>query len=105
MGVFTREISRPWSRPLLPLVPALGQGNAVPQPIRLPCSLVTATYLETAGRCRTAARHVDDAISQTARIDAAVTKPEIQSHKLWQGAPIYQPAYLYLNSRRCGGQS
>ena len=55
---------------------------------------VTATYLETASRYRAAAHHLDDAISQTARLDSAVNGHEIQSHKLWQGTPINRAAYL-----------
>ncbi len=55
---------------------------------------VTATYLETASRYRTASHHLDDAISQTAQLDAAVNDHEIQSHKLWQGTTIDLAAYL-----------
>jgi diguanylate cyclase (GGDEF)-like protein len=55
---------------------------------------VTATYLETASRYRAAAHHLDDAISQTAQLDAAVNEHEIQSHKLWQGTPINRSAYM-----------
>jgi diguanylate cyclase len=54
---------------------------------------VTGTYLETASRYRTAAHHLDDAIAQGARLDAAVNDHEIQSHKLWQGTPISLPQY------------
>ena len=56
---------------------------------------VTATYLETAGTYRTAAHHLDDAISRAAQLDAAVNEHEIQSHKLWQGTPISLAAYLH----------
>jgi diguanylate cyclase (GGDEF)-like protein len=59
---------------------------------------VTATYLETASRYRTAAHHLDDAISQTADLDAAVNEHEIQSHKLWQGTPINRAAYLHAQN-------
>lgn len=55
---------------------------------------VTITYLETASLYRTAAHHLDDSISQTAQLDAAVNEHEIQSHKLWQGTPINLAAYL-----------
>jgi hypothetical protein len=33
MGVFSGRISRPWSRPLLAVLPRRGEGNAVPSPI------------------------------------------------------------------------
>jgi diguanylate cyclase (GGDEF)-like protein len=55
---------------------------------------VTVTYLGTASLYRTAAHHLDDSISQTAQLDAAVNDHEIQSHKLWQGTPINLVAYL-----------
>ena len=55
---------------------------------------VTATYLETANTYRTAAHRLNDAISQTAQLDAAVNGHEIQSHKLWQGSPINHAAYV-----------
>ncbi len=59
---------------------------------------VTATYLETASRYRTAAHHLDAAISETAQLDAAVNEHEIQSHKLWQGTPINVAAYLHTQN-------
>jgi diguanylate cyclase (GGDEF)-like protein len=59
---------------------------------------VTATYLGTASRYRMAAHHLDDAISQTAQLDAAVNEHEIQSHKLWQGTPIDLTAYLHVEN-------
>ncbi len=55
---------------------------------------VTVTYLEAAGRYRTAAHHLDQAISETAQLDAAVNNHEIQSHKLWQGTPVDHVAYV-----------
>jgi diguanylate cyclase (GGDEF)-like protein len=60
---------------------------------------VTTTYLETASRYRTAAHHLDDAISQTAQLDAAVNDHEIQSHKLWQGTPISTAAYAHAQNQ------
>ena len=60
---------------------------------------VTATYLETASRYRTAAHQLDDAISQTAQLDAAVNEHEIQSHKLWQATPINLAAYLQAQNQ------
>jgi diguanylate cyclase (GGDEF)-like protein len=60
---------------------------------------VTATYLATASRYRTAAHHLDDAISQTAQLDAAVNEHEIQSHKLWQATPINLAAYLHAQNQ------
>lgn len=56
---------------------------------------VTATFLGTANRYRSAAHHLNDAIAQTAQLDAAVNEHEIQSHKLWQGTPITQAAYRH----------
>jgi diguanylate cyclase (GGDEF)-like protein len=55
---------------------------------------VTATYLETASRYRTASHRLNDAISQSAHLDAAINDHEIQSHKLWQGTPFGLGAYL-----------
>lgn len=63
---------------------------------------VTATYLETAGTYRSAAHHLDEAISQTAQLDAAVNEHEIQSHKLWQGTPINHGQYLRAESQISG---
>jgi diguanylate cyclase (GGDEF)-like protein len=54
---------------------------------------VTITYLGAASRYRVAAHHLDDAISQSAQLDAAVNEHEIQSHKLWQGTRINIAAY------------
>jgi diguanylate cyclase (GGDEF)-like protein len=54
---------------------------------------VTATFLGTAGRYRTAAHHLDAAITQSTQLDAAVNEHEIQSHKLWQGTPVILAAY------------
>lgn len=59
---------------------------------------VTATYLETASRYRTAAHDLDDAITQTAELDAAVNQHEIQSHKLWQGTPIDLTSYVHVQN-------
>jgi diguanylate cyclase (GGDEF)-like protein len=55
---------------------------------------VTATYLETASHYRTAAHHLDDAISQVSQLSAAITEHAIQSQVLWQGTPIDRAAYL-----------
>jgi diguanylate cyclase (GGDEF)-like protein len=55
---------------------------------------VTATYLAMASRYRTAAHQLNDAIAQTASLDAAVNDHEILSHKLWQGTPIDRAEYL-----------
>jgi diguanylate cyclase (GGDEF)-like protein len=54
---------------------------------------VTATYLETASRYRTAAHNLDSATSQTAQLDAAVNDHEIQSHQLWQGSTVNRASY------------
>jgi diguanylate cyclase (GGDEF)-like protein len=63
---------------------------------------VTVTYLGTASLYRTAAHHLDDSISQTAQLDAAVNEHEIQSHKLWQGTPINLVAYLGAQNQITG---
>jgi diguanylate cyclase (GGDEF)-like protein len=63
---------------------------------------VTVTYLGTASLYRTAAHHLDDSISQTAQLDAAVNEHEIQSHKLWQGTPTNLVAYLGAQNQITG---
>ena len=54
---------------------------------------VTATYIAVANGYRSSAHNLNAAISQTARLDAAVNQHEIQSHKLWQGTRIDRTAY------------
>ena len=54
---------------------------------------ITITYLAMASRYRTTAQQLNQAISQTSQLDAAVNDHEIQSHKLWQGTPIDRAAY------------
>jgi diguanylate cyclase (GGDEF)-like protein len=96
------------------VIPApLGHGRGLRRQWRTACLLmgavllvalggVTVTYLGTASLYRTAAHHLDDSISQTAQLDAAVNEHEIQSHKLWQGTPINLVAYLGAQNQITG---
>jgi diguanylate cyclase (GGDEF)-like protein len=63
---------------------------------------VTATYLQTASRYQSAARQLDEAISKTSQLNAAVNDHEIQSHKLWQGTRIDRASYLRSQDRIVG---